>query len=614
MNHLTHDDPFRPAFEARRCLVWCLATLLLCYVTLPLPISHWPRWLPWATAALALRDLPALYRIRRTRMRLSAQALRFHTLADLQQALRERSEAIWLGNGYVWAQASAQRAARWLEHWQGQSDLGQQRKGLPWLQGLGDNEVPVYLPISFARGHTLVVGTTGAGKTRLLDNLIAQAILRDEAVIIIDPKGDHELARVAEAVCLEQGRPDRYRAFLRAHPTRSIRLDPLHHFHDAAQLASRVAGLIRNDGGAEVFVSFAQKTLMIIIEAMLLLDQKPTLCRLLHYVDGGVESLLQSLFARIEADFAEPDHGLPPPERLPATTAREQTAAAKGARANARLLRYHSLRERVPTRFRQAIDALIAHSEHEVQHVRKLLASLSPLLHRLCSPELARLISPDTIDPGQTIDNLATLIQQRKVVYIGLDSLSDPIVAAALGRLLMADLSAIAGSLYQHGTALVPISCYIDEASECLHEATIALLNKGRGAGFSLTLLTQTFADFVVATGSEAKARQVLANTNNLICLRVQDTETQRYVADKVPTVPIRRIEWSQSASAMQNNSLAYAAATAESLRTETESLLPPSLLGALPDLEGFVQLAGGEIYKFIFPILRTEPSHGPNT
>ena len=44
-----------------------------------------------------------------------------------------------------------------------------------------------------AVAHLLVVGTTGSGKSRLFDLLVTQAVLRGEAVVIIDPKGDQDL-------------------------------------------------------------------------------------------------------------------------------------------------------------------------------------------------------------------------------------------------------------------------------------------------------------------------------------------------------------------------------------------------------------------------------------
>lgn len=47
----------------------------------------------------------------------------------------------------------------------------------------------------------------------------------------------------------------------------------------------------------------------------------------------------------------------------------------------------------------------------------------------------------------------------------------------------------------------------------------------------------ETFADFAARLGDENKARQVLANTNNKIALRVLDAETQEYIANGIPKI-----------------------------------------------------------------------------
>jgi hypothetical protein len=52
-----------------------------------------------------------------------------------------------------------------------------------------------------------------------------------------------------------------------------------------------------------------------------------------------------------------------------------------------------------------------------------------------------------------------------------------------------------------------------------------------------VTIATQTFADFASRLGDENKARQVLANTNNKIALRVLDSETQKYLAEGMPQI-----------------------------------------------------------------------------
>src|SRR6185369_5970539 len=50
-------------------------------------------------------------------------------------------------------------------------------------------EQPLFLPDWLLNQHLLVLGTTGVGKTRLLELLALQAVARGDAVILIDPKG-----------------------------------------------------------------------------------------------------------------------------------------------------------------------------------------------------------------------------------------------------------------------------------------------------------------------------------------------------------------------------------------------------------------------------------------
>jgi conjugal transfer pilus assembly protein TraD len=71
------------------------------------------------------------------------------------------------------------------------------RLGAHWIHGLGRRERSVHLPMPYSAGH-LLVGPNGSGKTRLFDPLVTQAMLRGEALGIIDPKGDQNLKDAAE--------------------------------------------------------------------------------------------------------------------------------------------------------------------------------------------------------------------------------------------------------------------------------------------------------------------------------------------------------------------------------------------------------------------------------
>lgn len=54
---------------------------------------------------------------------------------------------------------------------------------------------PIVTSTTKLKGHTLLLGTTGSGKTRFFDLLVSQAIMRGDTVIVLDPKGDRDLQR-----------------------------------------------------------------------------------------------------------------------------------------------------------------------------------------------------------------------------------------------------------------------------------------------------------------------------------------------------------------------------------------------------------------------------------
>ncbi|MCV5153346.1 DUF853 family protein, partial [Escherichia coli] len=90
--------------------------------------------------------------------------------------------------------------------------------GQPWIHGVEPKEEKLMQPLKHTEGHSLIVGTTGSGKTRMFDILISQAILRGEAVIIIDPKGDKEMRDNARRACEAMGQPERFVSFHPAFP------------------------------------------------------------------------------------------------------------------------------------------------------------------------------------------------------------------------------------------------------------------------------------------------------------------------------------------------------------------------------------------------------------
>jgi conjugal transfer pilus assembly protein TraD len=426
---------------------------------------------------------------------------------------------------------------------------------------LGERERPVRLPLLRTEGHLLVVGTTGSGKSRLFDLLVTQAVLRGEAVVIIDPKGDQDLRNAAERACRSAGEPGRFVHFHPAFPRDSARIDPLHSFNRATEVASRVAALIPSETGNDPFKAFGQMAMSNVVQGLLAVDERPSLRTLRRYLEGGAESLVERVLVRY---LGERMPGWESEAKPFLRQARDSTARVSG------LVRYY--RESVSNRHPSTVvDGLASLFEHERVHFAKMIASLMPILNMLTSADLGPLLSPDAADTSdpRRLTSMAECIERAQVVYLGLDALSDSMVGSAIGSILVADLAAVAGDRYNYGVGLKPVNVFIDEAAEVVNDPFIQLLNKGRGAGLRLTVATQTFADFAARTGSEAKARQVLGNINNLIALRVLDAETQQYVTDSLPKTRLKSVLRTQGSTTHSGNPLLYTGNVGERLAEE---------------------------------------------
>jgi conjugal transfer pilus assembly protein TraD len=130
-----------------------------------------------------------------------------------------KSSHLYLGRGFIWHQPHAQKAFEILKGPLAELvETKQASLGAVWIHGIGaKEEEEIYFPIAHSEGHTLILGTTGAGKTTLFRLLIAQAILRGESVLIIDPKGDREMLEIAKETSKMVGR-----AFIRPTPRKAF--------------------------------------------------------------------------------------------------------------------------------------------------------------------------------------------------------------------------------------------------------------------------------------------------------------------------------------------------------------------------------------------------------
>jgi conjugal transfer pilus assembly protein TraD len=336
--------------------------------------------------------LPGMLRVWRRHHRLHGRPLAFIDTPSFERQVG-RGPELWLGWGFDWTGAHAQLAHDLLRASPARLiGITSRRLGASWIHGLGERERSVRLPLAHTEGHLLVVGTTGAGKTRLFDLLVTQAVLRGEAVVIIDPKGDQDLKNAAERACRSVNAPERFVHFHPPFPGNSARIDPLHSFNRATEVASRVAALIPSEIGNDPFKAFGQMAMSNVVQGLLAVGERPSLVTLRRYLEGGAESLVERVLVRYLSEHV-PNWETEAKPFL--RQARDTTARVAG------LVRYY--RESVCARHPSTVDdGLASLFEHERVHFSKMIASLVPILNMLTSADLGPLLSPnaaDTRDP-----------------------------------------------------------------------------------------------------------------------------------------------------------------------------------------------------------------------
>jgi conjugal transfer pilus assembly protein TraD len=615
------ENKFRPAYEAVAAMSWSAAAFVMFFI---LVFTNLPRSAFFAmttvSVVMAVWRWHQAFRLWEFRHKMTQAPFVKMGTPMLIKLMKAKPKSLWLGFGFDWTPVHTQRVHEirkmddkdieppaLYQKIKGGAPNREEILGKPWIHGVNPEESQIYVPLFAIEGHNMIFGTTGSGKTRMFENLITQSVLRGSTVIIIDPKGDKDMQELAKAACELVGRPHAFLNFHPAFPEESIRLDPLKNWSSVAEVASRIAALLPSEGNAS-FTQMAWKAVHVVSEGLVYVGERPNLMKLRRYIEGGPEKIMEAVLRTyFERNVPNWDSMLSPL----INRARDGKLPTKLQNASAELVAYaHYYRNSVADSMREtAVDGLLAMVEHNREHLGKILASLIPTLVMLTSDDLGKMLSPDPDDMNdkRPIFDLEKVIRGKYVLYVGLNSLSNPTVGAALGSAFLADLAAVCGARYNYmrPEEMLPIDLYVDEANECANDSLVQILNKARGSKVCATLATQTFPDFVVRLGSADKARQVMGNCNNLICLRSKDAETQKFVVETFGKTHVQTITRMQGAGQQTDNAgMDYRNQSSQSLGEQEADVFSPELLGMLPNLHYIGSFAGGRIIKGRIPKL----------
>ena len=531
-------------------------------------------------------------------------------------------DKLYLGKGFLWTRQHAQR----LHDLNGfardfislETSAAERLDGWPWLHGLEINESDISMKTADRSGHTLVLGTTGVGKTRLMELLVSQDIRRGDTVIVFDPKGDADLLKRIYIEANKSGRLDDLYVFHLGFPEYSTRYNPVGDFGRLTEVATRIAEQLPGEGQSAAFKEFAWNYVNRVCGVFQALGHRPSY----HTLKKTCENL-DPLISEYYRNFLDKNHpnwkdafqtfkdALKNPDDKSVFLPREMKARDFDAMALVLYVQAHGLEK----------DDIILSLESIVQYERsyyeKLVASLGPLLEKLTTGQINAVLSPDYEDhqDPRPIINWSDILNRRGIVYFALDTLTDPTVGEAVGASIFADLKSTAGTLYKEGHEVgFPesgrrrsgnIIVHADEMNEIAGPEVTGLLNKGRGAGFQLTLYTQTMQDLIVRLKTRAAAEQQIGNLNTLIMLRPQNTDTAELLTKTLPETEVFSVT-TASFSESQGSGEFESSRTEDKVSSKKAPLLAPSTPSKLPKGNAFA-LISGHLFKIRIPLIERE-------
>lgn len=481
--------------------------------------------------------------------------------------------------------------------------------GSPYLHGLGEKDDPVYIPQDVRVGHTFVVGTTRVGKTRLASILINQDIRNGDAVIVVDPKGDLDLVRDMYSACEASGRLNDFRIVHLGFPELSAHYNPLKNYDQVSEVATRITDAIAAEGEGKQFAAFAWKYVNIVAICLEEMKQPITYKSIAFYI-SRLDQLLMAY-----ADTIMPGHYSDYHEQIDAILTHHEERQSRKNKNTAPMDRTKAVIEYIKEHINKTITAGNVESLHDQilidlydaaimdkHYYDKITASVGPVLSEINKSNATGIFSfnqsPNEIE-------LMTAIKQKKVIYIGLDSLTNPNIAQAVGKAFLSDLVSTAGKIYKESNANYRLNLHCDELSEIIQDSFVKILNKAGGAGFQVTAYAQTIQDMEVALGSKARAEVTEGNFNTLIMLRVKNEETANLLVKMLPQVGV--VDHTQVSMVNDTphgeDGVYFNTTNEDRVQTSSVPMIDVNDVISLPKGQAFVLVNGGELFKLRIPL-----------
>jgi len=436
--------------------------------------------------------------------------------------------------------------------------------GKVFIHNIGrDKETPKFFDLP---EHTLITGATGCGKTRIIELIAAQIIdKKNTALIVVDPKGDRNLLNIIYSLAQKSGRQDDFRYFSLLHPGKSVSFDVFGDCSDGNEVAARIVSIMAESGGAQVttdpFLSFCSLLVKATAQLLILLQKKVT-TKSIHY----------------------------------------HIATNKGFKELYDMAKEHLYLCSSPNEHKTLQEAMDEYEHrivrHSVEHKDKMTALLLPTLSMLGTGEIGSLLSPEMASM-----NTQDIIDNKRIVYIYLGSMSNILLSSIVGKLFVQNIVGYIGKAYGDSAVLKDFWLMVDEFYPIVFPGYITMLAQARAAGMRMILGMQTSADIAAALG-DVGMEQVYGNVSNLICMWIKEQNLAKMIADQGETNVVSEVVTRNVAAGMHKIDHLYRTGSSIRIQKEKVPRISTEMITSLPKGEFFLLTQGYFPIKMVAPLI----------
>ena len=343
--------------------------------------------------------------------------------------------------------------------------------------------------------HTFVFGSTGVGKTRLIEGLVEQDIPKGNNVVIIDPKGDIALFSKFYETARKCGREQEIMFISPIYPEFSLQINPLSNYYMEEELIAHIVSSV--PAKDEFFFNIASETTTVIVKTLLLKRRFEGNSEPLNFNEIAEKAYYQGLI-----DLRD-----------------ELESLQQGGSENLQIDEQEMAR--LLGLFAQVLSS-------PQDYFAKVSSTLRTTLTQMTMGNTGKIIG--SARSNAFIDKLEK--EEGVLLYVMTGSMLTRQVSSIISKVTISMIQSCVGRIYASGRKFKnPLMIYIDEAASSVYIGIETLYAQARGARVAITGLTQSAAD-LVAEITQARADKLLELTNTKIIMRLNDTKSARTISE----------------------------------------------------------------------------------